>query len=52
MQKIQHQESNTTHHSRVSDVQSDVMKLKGLYISMTVPIYERCSALRKENCNS
>lgn len=34
MQKIPHKESNTTHHSRVSGVQSDVMKLKGLYTSM------------------
>lgn len=34
MQKIQLQEINTTHHSRVSGVQSDVMKLKGLYTSM------------------
>lgn len=31
--------------SRVLDVQSDVIKLKVVYICMTVPIYKRCSIL-------
>lgn len=31
--------------SRVLDVQSDVIKLKVVYIFVTVPTYERCSIL-------
>lgn len=45
MHKIQDHKRNTTHWPRVSGVQSDVMKWKGLYTCVAVPIYKRCLAL-------